>query len=832
MKYPASILLFATLLTPLHSQTILEWALSETGPSPDEDITSSLNGTLQVPIIGDGVTDNITNSTALMGRLTPVTLANPNDSITISYELLAMGGASGGGTNADLRWGLFNSNGTAFGGNEANLSGWTGTFAFNSGSASLNDADLYVRNIGNTERFYTAGGATDLSGPADYANQNFNANGVIYTITMTVTRLADGVMDISTTLTGDNGYTLSLTGQETTNAEFTFDRVGFWVNDLGAELVVLKATSSPVSTDGDSIPDLEEARWFSNLSTADDTTNFDGDLYSDLHEITVSMSDPTDATDPLTRLFVDFNADGTVGQTGPNLEADYFAYTAPHESNLIDDPAGIDFSVFGATVNLAVDYTDNNGSTAFPATVKQMIGRSNNEMAIYSGTMTELMSDWVGIDSRASQGGNGPVGNTSGSPTNMTFTLSGLPAGDYQYRAYHHDVAGIHGNFELTVTDATRTNATLGDFQMSSGLATGFNPVFDATGNKGTAGVDATTLPFAAGQEPPIGAETRTLLAANIGQAVISDGQLKVFLDDFPASATGSSNDRTWLQGIGYKAVSGSEITYVDITLLNTDIASGGADSLWADGDDASTGGIVTDGTALNDGLWRFRSTQGNGGIWEATGSTAEVEDCVEIVTTASVPNDTYEVYVFYYPVTATGDFPVRAGFSIATPTPGTDPGAGNPPSALASTVTIPFTSDGNPVVFTYRVFEEPGDESLSVVGVNGFEITPLVAGYAAWAADNAGGQEPDQDFDLDGIENGVEFFMGSAVGFTPNPSIDAANTVTWPKSGSFVGTYQVQTSTDLIDWKDETATDNGTSVSFILTGVGKRFVRLVVTPN
>lgn len=38
--------------------------------------------------------------------------------------------------------------------------------------------------------------------------------------------------------------------------------------------------------------------------------------------------------------------------------------------------------------------------------------------------------------------------------------------------------------------------------------------------------------------------------------------------------------------------------------------------------------------------------------------------------------------------------------------------------------MTVPFVSDGNPVVFSYRVYEEPGDESLSVVGVNGFEIT------------------------------------------------------------------------------------------------------------
>ena len=36
-------------------------------------------------------------------------------------------------------------------------------------------------------------------------------------------------------------------------------------------------------------------------------------------------------------------------------------------------------------------------------------------------------------------------------------------------------------------------------------------------------------------------------------------------------------------------------VTYVDATLANTDIAVGGADALWADGDDGTTGGTTTD---------------------------------------------------------------------------------------------------------------------------------------------------------------------------------------------------------------------------------------------
>lgn len=109
-----------------------------------------------------------------------------------------------------------------------------------------------------------------------------------------------------------------------------------------------------------------------------------------------------------------------------------------------------------------------------------------------------------------------------------------------------------------------------------------------------------------------------------------------------------------------------ADVTYIDASLANTEIATGGDDSLWADGNDGTTGGTVTDGAASNDGKWRFRSGFGNGGIWEATGSSAEAEDCVELVTSVGVANETYDVFVFYYAVTSSGDFPIRAGFDSA----------------------------------------------------------------------------------------------------------------------------------------------------------------------
>lgn len=112
---------------------------------------------------------------------------------------------------------------------------------------------------------------------------------------------------------------------------------------------------------------------------------------------------------------------------------------------------------------------------------------------------------------------------------------------------------------------------------------------------------------------------------------------------------------------------------------------------------------------------------------------------------------------------------------------------------------------------------------------------------YATWATANAGGGAAAQDFDQDGVSNGVEFFMGqTGSSFTPNPSL-LGGTVTWPKNPSAIATYVVQTSTNLQNeiapgdggWSTVPSgvVDNGTSVTYTPpTGDPKRFTRINVT--
>ncbi|MEO8614192.1 MAG: hypothetical protein ABI600_03550 [Luteolibacter sp.] len=106
---------------------------------------------------------------------------------------------------------------------------------------------------------------------------------------------------------------------------------------------------------------------------------------------------------------------------------------------------------------------------------------------------------------------------------------------------------------------------------------------------------------------------------------------------------------------------------------------------------------------------------------------------------------------------------------------------------------------------------------------------------FAEWAPANADGQTLGQDFDGDGVKNGVEYFMGQIGStFTANPSL-VAGTVTWPKDPAFSGTYEVQTSPDLVTWTNvvprPTPTPQNTIV-YTPTGNGKVFTRLqVVVP-
>jgi autotransporter-associated beta strand protein len=105
---------------------------------------------------------------------------------------------------------------------------------------------------------------------------------------------------------------------------------------------------------------------------------------------------------------------------------------------------------------------------------------------------------------------------------------------------------------------------------------------------------------------------------------------------------------------------------------------------------------------------------------------------------------------------------------------------------------------------------------------------------YDDWALANGVTGGVNGDSNNDGVQNGVAYFMG-VTGQATNPSLNASNQVTWPVNPDYQGTFEVQISSDLSIWTpaDPQPTPSAGNLIYTLpSGLGKQFVRLVVTPN
>ena len=122
---------------------------------------------------------------------------------------------------------------------------------------------------------------------------------------------------------------------------------------------------------------------------------------------------------------------------------------------------------------------------------------------------------------------------------------------------------------------------------------------------------------------------------------------------------------------------------------------------------------------------------------------------------------------------------------------------------------------------------------------ISNISVTSGGGGFANWSP--AGGQAPGEDYNNDGVQNGIAYFMNAA-GQTTLPDL-INNTVTWTNGGNIpsseYGTqFAVETSPDLENWTavdvdDPNLSNTAGTVSYTLTpGMDQQFVRLAVTPN
>ena len=181
--------------------------------------------------------------------------------------------------------------------------------------------------------------------------------------------------------------------------------------------------------------------------------------------------------------------------------------------------------------------------------------------------------------------------------------------------------------------------------------------------------------------------------------------------------------------------------------------------------------------------------------------------------------------------LTAAGNFPGNSWTLVNT-------------STLAETYGSTFALASTRGAFTKRASKwtkvENGVTYKFEPGTGLLTVAPLT-GYSLWASLHADNQTEDQDYNHDGVENGIAYFMNNT-GVITLPGI-VGGKITWQNGGTLAVTaygteFKVQTSPDLASWADiptgdAKLTNLAASVAYTLpTGQGKRFVRLCVTPN
>ncbi len=258
-------------------------------------------------------------------------------------------------------------------------------------------------------------------------------------------------------------------------------------------------------------------------------------------------------------------------------------------------------------------------------------------------------------------------------------------------------------------------------------------------------------------------------------------------------------------------------------------------------GTTSSSGGFTSGGVSSPYGVLGYRHT----------GSTGVLTVTLRLVNgTGSELNSLYVSYLgraFVSATTPEGRSPIWTVSVNGTPVNGTilgqdltystEAGLDTRVSATVTGLSIQAGAEFSITWVSDRGLASGSSKQIGIADVLVATSTP--AGYEAWKIANAGSQTPSEDFDLDGIPNGVEFFMGtSANSFTASPGI-VSGAVSWPRDLTTTSnSFKVETSTDLASWTNATISYpsnlkiSGSDVVFTMpTSPAKVFVRLNVNP-
>lgn len=196
-------------------------------------------------------------------------------------------------------------------------------------------------------------------------------------------------------------------------------------------------------------------------------------------------------------LWIDFNS--LSQDNGPHNHPDYQPYDANHE--VAEDFDTKDYEAFGTTVSFTPSWPDTDDNRVMQAIDRGTQGGldefgfpiisshdffwfEEDQISVEEDTTgnIDVVTDWIGADTRTANGGNGDFDGEVGDPTRMLFTLSGVPAGEYNWVSFHHDTEWMHGSFWMDYSvDGGNTFQPVGDreFRITKSRPSGSNPPSD-----------------------------------------------------------------------------------------------------------------------------------------------------------------------------------------------------------------------------------------------------------------------------------------------------------------------------------------------------------------
>jgi len=172
-------------------------------------------------------------------------------------------------------------------------------------------------------------------------------------------------------------------------------------------------------------------------------------------------------------LWIDFNSNQSGGGSpisgDPSNASSALKNADGYQSYHVAHEVAADFvsATYATTLNgnPSVTFTPSWSNTT-DNRVMQSIGRGAGNDANYTNPgdySLALVTDWIGVDTRTGNGGNGNFDGTTGTPTWIDFTLSGLPAGSYDWTSIHHDTENVFTNFNVYVDGSLVGSGYQGD---------------------------------------------------------------------------------------------------------------------------------------------------------------------------------------------------------------------------------------------------------------------------------------------------------------------------------------------------------------------------------